>query len=44
VGGGTFATVPSSVADSMVAYQLLSKPADTAVPRHEAEEPTVSPD
>ncbi|MEV0713410.1 hypothetical protein [Asanoa sp. NPDC050611] len=44
VGGGAFATVPSSVVGSMVAFQLLPKPADTAVPRHDAEEPTVSPD
>ncbi|MDG4822213.1 hypothetical protein O7635_10145 [Asanoa sp. WMMD1127] len=44
VGGGAFATVPSSVMGSMVAYQLLPRPADTAVPRHDAEEPTVSPD
>ncbi|GIF71208.1 hypothetical protein [Asanoa siamensis] len=44
VGGGAFATVPSSVADSMVAFQLLPKPADVAVPRHDAKEPTVSPD
>ncbi|GAA1849670.1 hypothetical protein [Asanoa iriomotensis] len=44
VGGGAFATVPSSVVGSMVAFQLLPKPADTAVPRHEAEKPTVSPD
>ncbi|SNT65788.1 hypothetical protein SAMN05421812_12659 [Asanoa hainanensis] len=44
MGGGAFATVPSSVADSMVAYQLLPKSADTVVPRRDAEEPTVSPD
>ncbi|MEV4535693.1 hypothetical protein AB0J82_17885 [Asanoa sp. NPDC049518] len=44
MGGGAFATVPSSVADSMLAYQLLPKSADTVVPRRDAEEPTVSPD
>jgi hypothetical protein len=44
LGGGAFATVPTSVAESMVAFQPLPKPADTAVPRHDAEEPTVSPD
>jgi hypothetical protein len=44
VGGGAFATVPSSVAGSMVAFQLLPKQADTVVPRRDAEEPTVSPD
>ncbi|MEV4621673.1 hypothetical protein AB0J74_23560 [Asanoa sp. NPDC049573] len=43
-GGGAFATVPSSVVGSMVAFQLLPKPADSAVPRHDAEAPTVSPD
>jgi hypothetical protein len=44
-GGGAFATVPSSVMGSMVTFQLLPKPADSAVPpRHDAEAPTVKPD
>ena len=43
-GGGAFATVPSSVVGSMVAFQPLPKPADSAVPRHDAEAPTFSPD
>jgi len=44
VEGGAFATVPSSVAGSMMAFQLLPMPADVTVPRHDAEAPTVSPD
>ena len=44
VQGGAFATVPASVADSMVTFHLLAEPTDVTVPRHDAEAPTVSPD
>jgi hypothetical protein len=43
-GGGGFATVPSAVAGSMVEFHRLPEPTGAAVLRHDAEDPTVSPD